>query len=165
MNMKKIFGCILVCTPILYVLAVMPLFFTSCERVNENYLQGKWQVVEATTNKYEDGRLDYSYYETHRHWHESYRVHVQFLDDNTYKGNLYRSGSYTLNEAGDKLTLTPNDAALQPLVLDVTRISNKEFEVRVSLEEGMGGYNGWGFDIVGVPILPVEVIQRFEKID
>ncbi len=147
------------------LLAAMPLLFASCERVNENYLLGKWQVVEATTNKYEDGRLDYSYYETHRHWLDEYRVQVQFLDDNTYKGSLYRSGSYTLNEAGDKLTLTPDDTALPPIVLDVTRISNKEFEVKAYLEEGMGYYRGWGFDIDGIPILPVEVIQRFEKID
>ncbi len=163
--MKKICGCLYVLTPILYLLAVMPSLFTSCERVSENYLQGKWQVVEATTNKYEDGRLDYSYYETHRHWLDEYRVHVQFLDDNTYKGNLYGSGSYTLNDAGDKLTLTPDDATLLPLVLEVTHISNKEFEVKASLEEGIGDYNGWGFDIDGIPILPVEVIQRFEKID
>ncbi len=163
--MKKICGCLYVLTPILYLLAAMPLLFTSCESVNENYLLGKWQVVEATTNKYEDGRLDYSYYETHHYWLDEYRVVVQFLQDNTYKGSLYRSGSYTLNEAGDKLTLVPSDTTLQPLVLDITRISNKEFEVKVSLEEGMGDYNGWGFDIDGIPILPVEVIQRFEKID
>ncbi len=152
---KKIF--------ILFVFS--PLLFASCESVSENYLLGKWKMVEATTNKYEDGRLDYSYYENFRYWLDEYATTVQFFDNNTYKGSLYRSGSYILNEAGDKLTLTPNDTVLQPLVLNVTRISNKEFEVKVFLEEGMGDYNGWGFDIVGIPILPVEVIQRFEKID
>ncbi len=53
---KKICGCLYALTPILYLLAAMPLWFTSCESVQENYLLGKWQVVEATTNKYEDGK-------------------------------------------------------------------------------------------------------------
>ncbi len=163
--MKKIFGCIYVLTPVLYVLAVLPLLFASCESVSENYLQGKWQVVEYTTYKYEGDRLDYTYYENCRYWLDEYATIVQFLSDNTYNGNLYGTGSYVLNEAGDKLTLTPANKEKQPLVLEVTRISNKEFEVKVSLEEGMGGYNGWGFDIVGIPILPVEVVQRFEKMD
>ncbi len=154
--MKKIFW---------ILLAVMPLLFASCERLSENYLLGEWQVVEYTTNKYKDGKLDYSYYENCRYWLAEYATIVQFLSDNTYNGNLYGTGSYVLNEAGDRLTLTPADEEKQPLVLEVTRISNKEFEVKVSLEKGMSDYNGWGFDIVGVPMLPVEVVQHFEKMD
>ncbi len=163
--MKKIFGYIYVLTLVLYVLTVLPLLFASCESVSENYLHGKWQVVEYTTYKYEDGKLDCSYYENYRHTSAKYATIVQFLSDNTYNGNLYKNGSYVLNEAGDKLTLTPYNKDIQPLILEVTRLSSKAFEVKVSLEEGVSGYNGWGFDIIGIPMLPVEVIQRFEKMD